>query len=432
MTKTASDPAFINDNTWTAKSTSNCDPSEENGIASFHVLSEVDPISTTSEAFPAAVSKQGTATPQNDDPLGSLQICGSTSAYRVLVGTAPTLLAAATAGTSVVHRLLLPSAYRQDETPSLDSLTSNTLAHPCQASAETEVISMSNNDQILPTAVENDRPNNSPGAASPTDSGASSETTEPPNALAVLYSALPSDVAASVASELNIDTTNFLPATTSSRATSTSRPTSITTATSSALSTFSTITRSTSGPATATATPAPPSDDDNNSSQLRQGSVAGIATGAAAGVVLIILAALLLFRRKRQGKPMFGRLSRSDSNRSVRAYPEVAWLYDPAPTPPRTSRHYRRGESGVSLLPTAYGGAAAAEGAGGIRTVAGAFEPESPLLPPQVSYARDESPGSSGGSSPRSARGPSRSSLGSASRMGPIWEEPGHQQGVHR
>ncbi|PPJ61139.1 hypothetical protein CBER1_04198 [Cercospora berteroae] len=288
---------------------------------------------------------------------------------------------------------------------------------------------MSNNDQILPTAIENDRPNNSPGVASPTDTGASSETTEPPNALAVLYSALPSDVAASVASELTIDTANFLPATTSSRATRSSSPTA---ARSSASSTLSTITRSTSGPATATATSAPPSDDDKNSSQLRQGAVAGIATGAAAGVVLIILAALLLFRRKRQGKPMFGRLSRSNSSRSVRAYPEVAWLYDPAPTPPRHSRHYRRGESGVSLLPTAYGGAAAAEGTGGIRAAGGASEPESPLLPPQVSYARDDSPGSSGGSSPRSARGPSRSSLGSASRMGPIWEEPGHQQGVHR
>ncbi|KAM3425072.1 hypothetical protein BST61_g7039 [Cercospora zeina] len=299
---------------------------------------------------------------------------------------------------------------------------------------------MSDNDQTLPTAVEDDRPNDETGIASPTDPGAPSETTDPPNALAVLYSALPSEVAASVASELNIDTTNFLPATTSSRrriSTSSTVTSSITTASSTASSTLSTITRPsssrTSASTTATSTPAPVSDDDD-SSQLREGSIAGIATGAAAGIVLILLTALLLFRRRRQGKPMFGRLSRSSSNRSIRTYPEVAWLYDPAPTPPRSSSHYRQGESGVSLLPTAYERAAAAggRGGGGVRTAQGPYAPESPLLPPQISYARDESPGSSGGSSPKSGRGRSRSSLGSAPRMGPIWEEPAQQRGLNR
>ncbi|KAK0803376.1 hypothetical protein LTR75_007958 [Friedmanniomyces endolithicus] len=86
--------------------------------------------------------------------------------------------------------------------------------------------------------------------------------------------------------------------------------------------------------------------------QLKNASVAGIATGLAAAFVLFTLAAIYLYRRHQQGKPLpffssssssggrFSRLARSRGSKnnrdSQRAFPESAWLYDPARTPPRT------------------------------------------------------------------------------------------------
>ncbi|KAI5367350.1 hypothetical protein Slin15195_G024770 [Septoria linicola] len=353
------------------------------------------------------------STATRDDPSEPPQRGESTSA--------PTFLA--TYATAVVVHTSFGD-YEQNEAsaslfPGLVAL--NTDTYPSQASGATAAAQMSDNDRI-PTAVI------SPTSAETT--GPEPETTEPPNALGVLFSALPSDVASSIASELDIDTTRFLPAERTSRTrASTSRPTDTTstTRTSSASSIFTTSTRSSSTASATDSSATTLAPTANTGNQLRQGSIAGIATGVTAGVVLILLTALLLARRRQQGKPFFGAMQRSTSKRSNRAYPEVAWLYDPATTPPRTSENHSRAESGISLLPSTYEGAAGvAGGAAGGRFYgnpeARPAGPESPLLPPQLLYARDESPGSSptGNGRGRSAR----SSLQSVARMGPIHEEP--------
>ncbi|KAK0316782.1 hypothetical protein LTR01_000533 [Friedmanniomyces endolithicus] len=103
---------------------------------------------------------------------------------------------------------------------------------------------------------------------------------------------------------------------------------------------------------TSTLSPTPPPSSSSSTGQLKNASVAGIATGLAAAFVLFTLAAIYLYRRHQQGKPFpflssssssGGRLSRlarsrgTNTNRdSQRAFPESAWLYDPARTPPRT------------------------------------------------------------------------------------------------
>lgn len=81
----------------------------------------------------------------------------------------------------------------------------------------------------------------------------------------------------------------------------------------------------------------------------------------------------------------------------------------------------------MTLLPTTYEGAAGVAGGGMLRGSPDLRPPDqdSPLLPPQIPLARSDSPGGSGGSSPRSGRGRSaRSSLQSVIRMGAIHEEP--------
>lgn len=403
----------------------------------------------------SAASGESTATlPQNDDPLPA----GSTSASRVGEGSVSTLLADATAGTSVVQT---HSGGQEDDgeatnSSPLDLVVNESFISPgAMSTASSPGLSFASTDQIFTAA---------------TMSAPAPEITEPPNALGVLFSALPSNVASSIASEFDIDTTLFLPiadsstksqsqsrittfpssttafsmtstkatsshdsttfSVTSSKATSShdssisstatqSTSTTSSTATQSSLTTSSTATQSTlttSSFPSATSTETSPAR--GSSTKLSPGAIAGIAIGVAAGAICIILAAcLLLRRRRRQGKPLFSAISRSSSAKSQRVYPEIAWLYDPPePTPRRPSRHYQRGDSEMALLPTAYEGAAGHDNNNN----------NSPLLPPPQIPLLAQS--DSSGSSSRSGRGRSaRSSIQSVSRMGAIYEEvPSH------
>ncbi|KXT01941.1 hypothetical protein AC578_2562 [Pseudocercospora eumusae] len=292
------------------------------------------------------------------------------------------------------------------------------------------------------------------------------EPTGEPNALSVLLSALPSDVVSSFASEYH-DFTSILfrPASTERPETPSSRPTTVETsmrpstrpqttsippstsipairpATShpttsstsitlaSSSTTLSTITRSsstTSSVAAATSTAAPTAAP---APRLANASIAGIATGVAAGAVVLLMGALFLWRRRQQGKAPF---ARKTSQRSGRVYPEVAWLYDPAPSPPPEGEMQDRHAPESALL-NPQGGAtemtpmASAPGTPEL----GPARPESPLLPPAMPAARARSPGGSPGGSDRSSAGSSsggrrsgRSSAGSVGRMLPIFEEP--------
>ncbi|KAF7192850.1 hypothetical protein HII31_05833 [Pseudocercospora fuligena] len=301
------------------------------------------------------------------------------------------------------------------------------------------------------------------------------EPTGESNALSVLLSALPSDVVSSFASEYHDFTSIiFRPASTerpetselgeptsrpSSRPTTsetsmrpstrpqmtsippftsrptmrptTSHPTTSSTPITSASSstTLSTITRSsstTSSIAAATSTAAPTAAP---APQLKNASIAGIATGVAAGAVVVLMGAFFLWRRRQQGKAPF---ARKTSQRSGRVYPEVAWLYDPAPSPPPEGEMQDRHASERALL-NPQGGAtemtpmASAPGTPELRPA----RPESPLLPPVMPAARGHSPGGSPSGSNRSSLGSSsggrrsgRSSAGSVGRMVPIFEEP--------
>ncbi|EME82912.1 uncharacterized protein MYCFIDRAFT_211194 [Pseudocercospora fijiensis CIRAD86] len=290
-----------------------------------------------------------------------------------------------------------------------------------------------------------------------------------PNALSVLLSALPSDVVSSFASEYHDFTSiNFRPASTERPETSepgqpTSRPSSrptnfqtsmrpssrphmtsipplftsrppttsipVTSTSTSSSTTLSTMTRSsstTSSIAAATSTAAPTAAP---SPQLANASIAGIATGVAAGAVLTLMAAFFLWRRRQQGKPPFARKS---SQRSAPVYPEVAWLYDPTPSPPPEGE-MQDGHASERALLNPQGGAAemtplaSAPGTPELRPA----RPESPLLPPVMPAARRRSPGASPSGSNRSSIGSSsggrrsgRSSAGSVGRMVPIFEEP--------
>lgn len=403
----------------------------------------------------SAASGESTATlPQNDEPLPA----GSTSASRVGAGSVSTLLADATAGTSVVQT---HSGGQEDDgeatnSSPLDLVVNESFISPgAMSTASSPGLSFASTDQIFTAA---------------TMSAPAPEITEPPNALGVLFSALPSNVASSIASEFDIDTTLFLPiadsstesqsqsrittfplsttafsmtstkatsshdsttfSMTSSKATSSYDSSTSSTATQSTLTTSSTATQSTSTTSsTATqstlttssypsATSTEISPARSSSTKLSPGAIAGIAIGVAAGAICIILAAcLLLRRRRRQGKPLFSAISRSSSAKSQRVYPEIAWLYDPPePTPRRPSRHYQRGDSEMALLPTAYEGAAGQDHNNN----------NSPLLPPPQIPLLAQS--DSSGSSSRSGRGRSaRSSIQSVSRMGAIYEEvPSH------
>lgn len=376
----------------------------------------------------SAASGESTATlPQNDDPLPA----GSTSASRVGEGSVLTLLADATAGTSVVQT---HSGGQEDDgeatnSSPLDLVVNESFISPgAMSTASSPGLSFASTDQIFTAA---------------TMSAPAPEITEPPNALGVLFSALPSNVASSIASEFDIDTTLFLPiadsstksqsqsrittfpssttafSMTSTKATSSHDSSISSTATQSTSITSSTATQSTlttSSFPSATSTETSPAR--GSSTKLSPGAIAGIAIGVAAGAICIILAAcLLLRRRRRQGKPLFSAISRSSSAKSQRVYPEIAWLYDPPePTPRRPSRHYQRGDSEMALLPTAYEGAAGQDNNNN----------NSPLLPPPQIPLLAQS--DSSGSSSRSGRGRSaRSSIQSVSRMGAIYEEvPSH------
>lgn len=76
------------------------------------------------------------------------------------------------------------------------------------------------------------------------------------------------------------------------------------------------------------------------SEHIQNRAIAGIVSGVTAGTVLIIIAIVWLLRRRQQGKRPF-------EHRKV--YPEVAWLYDPAPTP-TGSMHSRHNSAEEVLL----------------------------------------------------------------------------------
>lgn len=227
-------------------------------------------------------------------------------------------------------------------------------------------------------------------------------TEEPQNALSVLLSALPSDLASSIEAGYSIVTHNLLATsdTETSRPTSrptptdrsrepilstsrseprptsntqrptdqsrTSRPTSHPTIprtsshtarptshppprpsskpTPSPSSTFTTSTRPTSTTSSTTSNPPPPTstttptEAETNTQpsitperQQANGTIAGVATGAAAGVVLITLAIFFFLRRRQRKRALQAVVAKSDQ-----PYPEVAWLYDPVRSPPRS------------------------------------------------------------------------------------------------
>ncbi|KAK3071632.1 hypothetical protein LTR53_008274 [Teratosphaeriaceae sp. CCFEE 6253] len=285
------------------------------------------------------------------------------------------------------------------------------------------------------------------------------------NALSILLSAAPSELAASVESVFQSLTSELLASATQQRTetptpedpstsretprptsdpfTRDSRPTpsatqSIAISTSSASSsTFLTITNAPTSLTSTTATPSTTAAAPQGLAHpLKNASVAGIATGLAAGAVLFALAALFLYRRRQQGKPLpffgaGGRGARTGSQRSSkrgsrRIFPEVAWLYDPSrtpregsPPPPRADREGERGqememahsrhESAASLIPEPRAGA--------IELPPAPHSPQlrasDPLLsPPMVGSSRDESPGR-GSSDSASRSGGRRSGSGS-------------------
>ena len=93
----------------------------------------------------------------------------------------------------------------------------------------------------------------------------------------------------------------------------------------------------------ATTTPAPPAATTHSASNpISNASTIGIATGVASGVVLLCLGGLYLYRRRAAGLGPF--TNRSGSKRSNKVYPEVAWLYDPDITPPRSRAGSSAGE----------------------------------------------------------------------------------------
>ncbi|KAK3650665.1 hypothetical protein LTR56_006070 [Elasticomyces elasticus] len=247
------------------------------------------------------------------------------------------------------------------------------------------------------------------------------------NALSILLSAAPSEVVASVESVFQslsaalLETSSQPTATPTSRSTNsppsrptqtasnqppgrpndrpTSRPdpsttsqiTSVsTTATSSAVTS---ITSTLPSSVTSTATPSATIAASSGGGQLKNASVAGIATGLAAGMYIL--------RRRQQGKPLpfFGAKGsrgsqRSSKRGSKRIFPEVAWLYDPARSPkdaeaPRegmeTEMQEDRHFSTASLIPEPREGAVEI----GPAPDSPPQRPSSPLLAP---LGRAESP----------------------------------------
>ena len=301
------------------------------------------------------------------------------------------------------------------------------------------------------------------------------------NALSILLSAAPSDFAQSVESAFESVTSQLFqptsqpttapsptnppsqrpgeptrrpspsttpqpPSTTLSLAITSSPPTSST------LMTIANKPTSFSSTSTPSATAIP-----SSGGQLKNASVAGIATGLAAGAVLFMLAGIYLYRRRQQGKPIpfFGARGgsrgsqRSSKRGSKRIFPEVAWLYDPSRTPregsppPQEDRergqememgHSRYG-SAASLVPEPRDGAIELPSAPNSPPQ----RPSSPLLSPPMGGGRDRSPENRRSSDSASRSGGRRSGSGSPSGrksrqsfsrpdlqrpMSAIWEEP--------
>ncbi|KAK6442331.1 hypothetical protein LTR95_001434 [Oleoguttula sp. CCFEE 5521] len=191
------------------------------------------------------------------------------------------------------------------------------------------------------------------------------------NALSVLLSALPTDVASSIEDGVS-DVTSLLQAIGSTSVAdititpvdttaATQAPTPVPTTTPSAEATTESTTakqpqetttpspsmlqssasRTSQSPVSSTAT----SNSESSASaaaiahkQSSTGTIAGIAAGGFAALMLLFLLGLFLHRRRKQGRAPFAsrnKLSRSKSGsrRTNKNFPESAWLYDPVITP---------------------------------------------------------------------------------------------------
>ena len=147
----------------------------------------------------------------------------------------------------------------------------------------------------------------------------------------------------------------------------------------------------TSGTSKPTSTDAP-----IGSHPISNASVAGIASGLGAAAVLGVLAGVYLWRRKQANKPLFRRSG------PPQAYPEVAWLYDPKMTPQGSPGHSRSGSvadgAEERLIPEPRPGSVEMPGsemAGGLSPNLRPARPSSPLLAPYLPPPRDQSPGGS-------------------------------------
>lgn len=174
---------------------------------------------------------------------------------------------------------------------------------------------------------------------------------------------------------------------------STNQPTTLATlpSTTSTKSQTTTSTSSTSSTPSSTLT-ANASEQPSITPQKQQanGTVAGIATGSVAGVVLLTLA-LFFFLRRRQRK----RALQAVEEKASQPYPEVAWLYDPRRSPPRS--HSPAPQAGDA------GAGGAAHGTRAVTRRSSLLAPEvvlpegEPLLAPERVATRESNPVAGGG-----------------------------------
>lgn len=161
---------------------------------------------------------------------------------------------------------------------------------------------------------------------------------------------------------------------------------------------------------------------------ISNASIAGIATGLGAAAVLGVLAGVYIYRRKHGDKNRFSMFGRSNSKSSGRAYPEVAWLYDPKPSPPGSPGHSRNASAAEGdgaeerLMPDPRAGSM--EVVGSASPQLAPVRPTSPLLAPHLPPSREQSPGGSpSGSSGRRSRGSRDVSADNIRLLRPINEE---------